>query len=110
MKKLLLLMMLMSTVTFARDIQFSSPRHGEKIKRSLIVRIQPPRHDNADVDVWIEEEHGKEKVVWRGRVNKKNKYTLKVNTSKFKKGRYEVKAEYRIGKDRFFGDVDFWID
>ncbi len=109
MKKILLLMMFVSTTAFADDIWFSSPRHGDSVKGMLTIQLEP-RHDDVDVRVWIEYDDENDRVVWRGRVGKKDNYTVKVDTSKFKRGKYEVNAEYYVGREDYDGDVDFWID
>ncbi len=109
MKKLLLLMVFVSTATFADDIWFISPKNGDSVKNSLTIQLDP-RHDDVDIRVWIEYDDENDRVVWRGKVNKRDNYTVTVDTSKFKRGKYEVQAEYYVGREDYDGDVDFWID
>lgn len=93
---------------FADEIYFISPKPGHQTAGSLTIQIEPPYH-KTDVDVWIKNEDGIERVVWRGKLTAATQYAITVDTSKFKPGRYEVKAEYYVGREDYDGDVDIWI-
>ncbi|MGL4561340.1 MAG: hypothetical protein ACRCVW_04010 [Brevinema sp.] len=107
-KFLFIAIMALGAQTFADGIWFISPQPGQAIGETMTIQIQPPYH-KTDVNVWIKNEDGIEMMVWRGTLTAANKYSATVNTSQFKPGRYEVKAEYYVGGDDIDGDVEVWI-
>jgi len=108
--KVLLLGMILFGINniFADDIWFISPQNGQNVSGSMKLQIQPP-YNNIDVRVWIESDMGWERTVWSGTLNTKNNYTMTINTSKFKPGKYEAKAEFYVQGNDFDGDVTFWV-
>ncbi|MGL4676758.1 MAG: hypothetical protein ACRCWI_03720 [Brevinema sp.] len=110
MKNLLLAMMFIASTTFADDVWFVSPQNGQSIQqKSLEIQIQPPYGNVPSVNVWIEYDMGRDQTVWTGTLTSKNNYKTTVDVSKFRPGKYEVKAEYYINGKDFDGDVDIWI-
>lgn len=110
MKNLLLIALtFITTNIFADGIWFVSPQPGQSIKGQMTIQIQPP-FIQTDVRVWIQEETGYEQMVWNGTLSAANNYTITVDTSKFKKGRYEINAEFFHQNQDFDGDIEFWID
>ncbi len=105
------LLFLTTTAVFADDdIYFVSPMRGHSVENGMLrIEIEAPRTDTS-VRVWIEEDFGRERTVWRGTLTKAGNYTAEVDVSKFTKGKYEVKALYYMGREDYDGDVTFWID
>lgn len=110
MKNLFLMTLtLITTNTFADGIWFISPQPGQSVKGQMTIQIQPP-FIQTNVRVWIQEENGYEQILWNGTFSQANNYTLTVDTSTFKKGRYEINAEFYHQHQDFDGDTEFWID
>ncbi len=100
--------MLSSTSLFADDIWFTSPQAGQSIQGMVQIQIQAP-YGNPSVNVWMEYDMGRETIVWKGKLTAKNNYTITVDTTKFKPGKYNIEAEYFIqGKD-YDGDIEVWV-
>ncbi len=110
MKKLLLFFVLCASTSFAEDVYFIKPMEGDSANGQLTIQIEPPRGNVNSVRVWIEQDFDRDKVVWRGSLNKNNNYTATVDVSKYEKGKYEIQAEYYIGREDYDGDVNFWVD
>ncbi|MGL4367168.1 MAG: hypothetical protein ACRCTQ_02640 [Brevinemataceae bacterium] len=105
----LLITFLASANIFADDIWFISPQPGQPVTGKLTIQIQPP-YQPTDVRVWIKEDMGPDRLVWSGSLTAARNYTMTVDTSKFRPGKYELKAEYYINGQDFDGDMDFWIN
>lgn len=109
MKNLLLITLtFITTNIFADDIWFISPNPGQTQNGMMTIQIQPP-FVQKDVRVWIQEEDGWERTVWRGKLSPANNYMINVDTSKFKPGRYNVEAEFYHHFEDYDGDVEIWI-
>ncbi len=110
MKILMALIFLTAGAVYADDIYFISPMKGHSAENGMLkIEIEPPRTDTS-VRVWIEEDFGRERTVWRGTLTKAGGYMTEVDVSKFTKGKYEVKAVYYMGREDYDGDVTFWVD
>ncbi|MGL4388057.1 MAG: hypothetical protein ACRCTJ_01515 [Brevinema sp.] len=107
-KFLLIATMTLGVQVFADDIYFLSPQPGQPINGPMTIQIHQPFH-KTDVNVWIKREDGMKQVVWRGKLRADQQYAVTVDTSKFKPGRYEIKAEYYIGMEDYDGDIEIWI-
>ncbi|MGL4676757.1 MAG: hypothetical protein ACRCWI_03715 [Brevinema sp.] len=107
MKNLLLVMVFVTSATFANDICFLSPPDGQTIKKSLEIQIQPPYGNVPSVDVWIESDMNL--TVLLGKLTAKKNYQTIVKVSKFLPGKYVIKAEYEINEQIFDGEVGIWI-
>ncbi len=111
MKKLLILLVFSSvSMVFAGDVYFIKPVEGDSADGTLTIQIEAPRGNVNSVRVWIEQDFGRERVVWRGKLTKNNNFTTTVDVSKYEKGKYEIQAEYYIGREDYDGDVTFWVD
>ncbi len=110
MKKLLVFFVLFASTAFAEDVYFVKPLEGDSANGRLTIQIEAPRGNVDSVRVWIEQDFGRERVVWRGKLTKNNNFTTTVDVSKYEKGKYEIKAEYYIGREDYDGDVTFWVD
>lgn len=110
MKKLLLLALL-SAPAWADDVYIISPRENEAVGKNFTVQVQTPYGEPESVDAWItlDVEYGPDRVVWRGKLERKNNYSVTVNASKFAPGEYELDVRYFSGGRIFDGDTEFYV-
>ncbi len=107
MKKLILFILLFATSAFAKEeIDFLRPANGEKISGELTIEIKPLRHIRS-YQVYIEQDFGWHKMVWRGTLTKDNDFKTTVDISKYEKGKYKIKAEFQGRGGLMDGHIDF---
>ncbi|MGL4367169.1 MAG: hypothetical protein ACRCTQ_02645 [Brevinemataceae bacterium] len=92
------------------DFMFVSPSYNQQITNPLVIQIAPA-YMYKNVKVWLKRKSEFiDWTVWRGKLTKKNNYTLLVNISKFKPGLYELKAKYYLYGEDYESEMDIWID
>ena len=101
--------MLTSTSLFAEDIWFTSPQAGQSIQGTIEIKIQAPYGNPKSVNVVMEYDMGRDTIVWKGKLTPQNNYTLTVDTTKFKPGKYSIEAKYYIQGEDYDGDIDVWV-
>ena len=101
--------MLSSTSLFADDIWFTSPQAGASVQGMVQIQIQAPYGNPKSVNVVMEYDMGRETIVWKGKLTPQNNYTLTVDTTKFKAGKYNIEAEYYIQGEDYDGDIEVWV-
>jgi len=90
------------------DIWFLLPSNGQPVSGKIKIKIYPPP-ELVSVNVWIESDFT-ESLVWMGLLSLANNYTITVDTSKFKPGKYEINAEYYLNREDYDGDIDIWVN
>ena len=101
--------MLTSTSLFAEVIWFTSPQAGQSIQGTIEIKIQAPYGNPKSVNVVMEYDMGRDTIVWKGKLTPQNNYTLTVDTTKFKPGKYSIEAKYYMQGEDYDGDIDVWV-
>ena len=99
---------LCSSNIWSDDIWFMLPSNGQPVSGIMDIKIYPPQESVA-INVWIEHDRT-EDVVWMGTVKLENNYTISVDTTRFKPGKYKIEALYFLYGEDFDGDIDIWVN
>lgn len=110
MKKLILLALL-SAPAWADDMYIVSPRENEAVGKNFVVQVQAPYGEPESIDAWVtlDVEYGPDRVVWRGKLERKNNYSVTVDASKFSPGEYELDVRYYSNGRIYDGDTEFYV-
>ncbi|MGL5254718.1 MAG: hypothetical protein ACRC9L_06985 [Brevinema sp.] len=110
MKKILLLLMLVSPV-WADDLWIVSPLEDQQISGSMTMQVQQPigNPQSIRVRMVLDVYNGPDKTVWTGELHAKDNYTLQLDIATFPKGKYEVEFSYFHQGKVFDEEVDVYI-
>lgn len=95
------------SITWSDDVWFTLPMPGQPVSGTLTVKIYPPMED-VPVHMWIEDRM--ENVVWTATIDSTTEYSIDVDTTRFRPGRYEINAIYFLYGDDFDGDIDIEVN
>ncbi|MGL4561341.1 MAG: hypothetical protein ACRCVW_04015 [Brevinema sp.] len=93
---------------YSDDIWFLLPSNNQPVTGKMTIKIHPP-YQLVSVNVWIIDDRT-EMMVWRGLLTQDNNYSIVVDTTRFKPGKYEINAQYYIGRKDYDGDIDIWVN
>jgi len=102
-KIIFILLLLPINNLWGDDIWFILPTDKQPVTGVMEIKIYP-LGSSINVNVWIESDYTDE-VVWMGQLIAEYNYSIKVDTTRFKLGKYEINAEYSLYDEEYDGGI-----